>query len=128
MQLERYAKSQDVSWFLDLYNQGKLDLNPSYQRKSIWNTKDKEFFIDTVINNYPCPAVFLYKDIDENGCTTYRVIDGKQRLSAIIDYSLNKFAYSKDTDNEDLVRKNFNELDTNYKKCFWNYSIPIMMM
>lgn len=125
MQLERYAKSQDVSWFLDLYNQGKLDLNPSYQRKSIWNTKDKEFFIDTVINNYPCPAVFLYKDIDDNGCTTYRVIDGKQRLTAIIDYSLNKFAYSKDTDNEDLVRKNFNELDTNYKKCFWNYSIPI---
>lgn len=45
MQLERYAKSQDVSWFLDLYNQGKLDLNPSYQRKSIWNTKD-------MINSY----------------------------------------------------------------------------
>lgn len=125
MQLERYAKSQDVSWFLDLYNQGKLDLNPSYQRKSIWNIKDKEFFIDTVINNYPCPAVFLYKDIDENGCTTYRVIDGKQRLSAIIEYSLNEFAYSKEIGNEDLARKKFIDLDTNYKKCFWNYSIPI---
>lgn len=125
MQLERYAKSQDISWFLDLYNQNKLDLNPSYQRKSIWNTKDKEFFIDTVINNYPCPAVFLYKDMDENGSTTYRVIDGKQRLTAIIEYSLNKFPYTKEADNKDLAGNFFNDLMINYKKNFWNYSIPI---
>ena len=125
MQLDRNPKSQDVSWFLDLYSQNKLDLNPSYQRKSVWNNKDKEFYIDTVINNYPCPAVFLYKDMDENGFTTYRVIDGKQRLSAIIDYSTDKFAYSKDSDNINLATKKFSELDQEYKKRFWNYSIPI---
>ena len=67
----------------------------------------------------------MYKDIDENGCTTYRVIDGKQRLSAIIEYSLNEFSYSKDVENKDLAKKIFSELDPNYKKCFWNYSIPI---
>lgn len=125
MQLERNATSQDVSWFLDLYNQEKLDLNPSYQRKSVWNDKDKEFYIDTVINNYPCPAVFLYKDIDNNGSTTYRVIDGKQRLTAIIEFSNDKFSYSKESDNTELVQKYFSELSPEYKKNFWNYSIPI---
>ena len=60
----------------------------------------------------------MYKDIDENGCTTYRVIDGKQRLSAIIEYSLNEFSYSKDVENKDLAKKIFSELDPNYKKWF----------
>lgn len=125
MQMERNATAQDISWFLDLASTDKLDLAPPYQRKSVWNNKDREFYIDTILNNYPCPAVFLYKDLDENGVTTYRVIDGKQRLTTIIDFAKDKFSFAKSSNNSDLAGKKFSELNAAYKKVFWNYSIPI---
>jgi hypothetical protein len=58
MAIDRRVTQQDLSWFLDLYAQGKLNLNPPYQRKSVWMPKDKRFFLDTVLNNYPCPAIY----------------------------------------------------------------------
>jgi len=67
---------KDVTWFLDLYRNEQLDLDPSYQRRSVWSLKDRKFFLDTIFKNYPCPAVFLHKEINEDaGKLIYHVVD-----------------------------------------------------
>ena len=66
-----------------LYNNRQLNLNPGFQRNSVWTTKDRAKLIESVIRNYPVPAIFLYRR-EENGKIVYDVIDGKQRLESIL--------------------------------------------
>lgn len=66
MTIERIPNQQDLSWFIDMRGGKKLELNPPYQRRSVWTTKDKKFFLDTIFNNYPCPAIYLQKQITDN--------------------------------------------------------------
>ena len=56
----------------------------------------KQFFIDTILANFPCPAVFLHKDTQDGSEPIYRVVDGKQRLLTIFDFQKNGFALAKD--------------------------------
>ena len=77
---------QTISWFYDLYKREVLDLDPPYQRKSVWNQKYRDYFIDTLLLDYPCPAIFLYEEINEEGKAKYFVVDGKQRLTTIFEF------------------------------------------
>lgn len=131
MPFGRKATQQDITWFLDLYNIGnRLDLDPAYQRRSVWGQQDKDFFIDTVVNNYPCPAIFLYKETSTDGSTVYHVVDGKQRLQTIIDYSKDEFALSASLPeiSPGLKGKKFSELEQKDRDAFWDYSIPVELI
>ena len=66
-----------------LYRDNKLDLEPGFQRQSVWNTSDRKKLIDSIVRNYPLPSVFFYKK-QENGDLIYYVIDGKQRIESIL--------------------------------------------
>ncbi|MFI3190835.1 hypothetical protein BCS42_03790 [Crenothrix sp. D3] len=126
MAIDRRPTQQDLSWFLDLYAQGKLNLNPPYQRKSVWMPKDKRFFLDTVLNNYPCPAIYLQKYTDEHYKTTYNVIDGKQRLTTVIEFYANKIRLPDDLGDVTLNNKKWSEIeDDKVKKNFLNYSFSV---
>ncbi|TRL37592.1 DUF262 domain-containing protein [Methylosinus sporium] len=123
--MERKSKFEDVSWFLDQNSRGQLNLEPPYQRRSVWTEKDREFFIDTVFKNYPCPAVFLHQVIDDDGRTVYNVVDGKQRLETIIKFAANEIRIPADFGDALLNGKIFRELTTEQKKRFWGYSIAV---
>jgi uncharacterized protein DUF262 len=66
-----------------LYEGGHLDLNPGFQRQSVWKERDRAKLIDSVLRNYPIPAIFLYRQ-NEGGQLLFAVIDGKQRLESIL--------------------------------------------
>lgn len=110
---------------MDLYDKGQLDLNPPYQRKSVWTPKDKRFFIDTILNGYPAPPVFLHKTIDGNGRSTYHVVDGKQRIQTIIDFRENKIRIPDDFADLTLQKKRWNDLQRETKEKFWNYTLVV---
>lgn len=126
--MARNITTQDVSWFLDLFRKDQLDLEPPYQRRSVWSNKDKQFFIDTVMNNYPAPPVFLYKSLDEDGRATYHVVDGKQRLSTIIDFVQGKMRIPDNFTEETLRKKRWNDLSREDKERLWNYTISVEMI
>ncbi len=126
-QFKRTSSVQDVTWFLDLDDSKRLDLNPSYQRRSVWTRKDRIFFLDTIFKGYPCPAVYLHKTINDRGRATYHVIDGKQRLETILKFTDNRITLPAEFDNSNpkLAGKKWKDLDTENRKIFWNYSIPV---
>jgi hypothetical protein len=64
------------------YQQGSLNLEPGFQRDSVWREKDRAKLIDSIVRNYPLPAIFLYRR-HEDGQLVYDVIDGKQRLESV---------------------------------------------
>lgn len=67
-----------------LFESGRLNLEPGFQRESVWTAKDRKKLIETIIQKYPMPSVFLYKRGDDDGNLKYDVIDGKQRLESIL--------------------------------------------
>src|SRR5438874_2329244 len=87
----RRQSVQSIAWFWDQFKRNLLDLDPSYQRRSVWNQSFKDFFIDTVLLKYPAPAIFLYEDIRPDGTATYHVVDGKQRLTTLFEFASDQF-------------------------------------
>lgn len=126
--MKRRPTTQDVSWFLDLQDNERVNLNPPYQRRSVWTRKDRVFFLDTIFQGYPCPAIFLHKDTNENGIAKYHVVDGKQRLETIFTYANNKMTMPKDFHDPNLAGKKFKDIDLTYKQKFWDYVLAVDML
>ena len=87
----RNPSPQMASWFLDLNSAKRLDLDPPYQRRSVWNLEFRKFFIDSIIRNYPTQAIFIDTTLDPDHPTTYKILDGKQRLTSLIMFTDNEF-------------------------------------
>ena len=119
---------QDISWFLDMMNRKQVDLEPPYQRRSVWSMNDKRFFIDTILNNYPSPPVFLHKSMNDSGHPIYCVVDGKQRLKTIAEFVENKIEIPKDFNDADLQNRRWDELDKETKMRYWNYGLIVEMI
>jgi hypothetical protein len=72
-----------VQQFVNHFEHGQLNLEPGFQRNSVWSLNDRVALIDSIFSNYPIPSIFLYRRQDTNGGLVYDVIDGKQRLESI---------------------------------------------
>ena len=125
--MNRRPSTQDLTWLLDSAKNKQLDLDPPYQRRSVWTLKDKQFFLDTIFRNYPSPAIFLHKTVDDAGQATYHVVDGKQRTQTILDFVADKIRIAKDYGDVRLDGRKWSELvgDVDLKQKFWNYQITV---
>lgn len=128
--MTRRPTTQDITWLLDLNRNTQLDLDPPYQRKSVWTSKDRQFFLDTIFRDYPSPAIFLHKTIDADGRSMYHVVDGKQRLETILAFVNNKIRIAKDYGDIRLNGKTWKQLEgeQELKHRLWNYQIPVEMV
>ena len=90
--MQRQQNFQNIAWFRDHNTRRLLNLDPPYQRRSVWNVQYREDFVDTVLLGYPSPAIFLFESIDDAGVARYAVVDGKQRLTSVFDFIDNLFA------------------------------------
>lgn len=61
---------------------GDYTLRPHFQRRSRWDAERQSKLIESFIMNIPVPPVFLY----ERTFNTYEVLDGQQRITAIMDF------------------------------------------
>ena len=66
-------------------NKRWLNLRPEYQRRQVWDRKTQSQFIESLLMNLPIPPVFLF----EFEYSRYEVMDGQQRLSAIMAFYSN---------------------------------------
>ncbi len=123
--LERRPSPQTITWFIDLHHGEQLDLSPPYQRLSVWNLEYRQYFIDTILRNYPSPQVFLDVEITTGGRTIYHVVDGKQRLSAIIEFLEDKFSTSTAHSGTSIGEKYYSDLSPAVQNRFLRYIIPV---
>ncbi|MGX4593626.1 DUF262 domain-containing protein [Leuconostoc sp. JNUCC 76] len=72
-----------VQW----YKQGKLELSAKYQRNKVWNENARSYLIDSILRGFPIPPIFMRKSFNvENNDVVREIIDGQQRITAIIDF------------------------------------------
>src|SRR5262249_34625336 len=81
--LSHRLETKTITDIVNLFEDGLLNLQPGFQRQSVWSDRDRAKLIDSILRNYPLPAIFLYRR-EEEGQIIYDVIDGKQRVESIL--------------------------------------------
>ena len=122
---QRRIVAHPIAWFNDLYQRELLDLDPAYQRRSVWTQQYREYFVETVLLNYPVPPVFVHEEIDPDGLATYSVVDGKQRLLTLIEFVQDEFPVADTAPVQRLQGKVFSDFSDADRSDFFRYQIPV---
>ena len=103
------------------YKSKKLELNPNYQRNVVWGVDKKTSFIESLFMGILIPPIYVVEIPGETilDGNTYEIVDGKQRLSTIINFLEGKIKLQKrylEYYGDIFVDKNFNDIynDTQY--------------
>lgn len=104
----------------------KLILDPIYQREVIWDTSKKTAFIESLYMGIMIPPIYVVEIPGEDMLSenSYEVVDGKQRLTAIIqfitgqlkletkslEYFADIFAYKTFTEVKEIEGEKTNEM------------------
>lgn len=84
----RYPLNQILAMFTDTFEispgvtEAKYKRDPEYQRRHRWDDGRKSRLIESFLMNVPVPPVFLY----EYELARFEVMDGRQRLTALMDF------------------------------------------
>jgi hypothetical protein len=128
-----------VGDFIGWQRGGTLDLNPPFQRRSVWRPGSRSYFIDTLARGLPVPLVFIRERVDlSRQAVTREVVDGQQRLRtvfAFVDPSLlHGFNPARDgftvrrEHNPELAGKTFDELDPRIQRDILGYRFSVQTL
>lgn len=70
-----------------------IEMNPDYQRELVWSHEDKLLLLDSIFNELDIGKFVFVQypfDIDK---PAYEILDGKQRLSTILDFYEDRIQY-----------------------------------
>ena len=73
------------------YRENQIVVNRKYQRKLVWSETEKVCLIDSILKGYPIPLILFAEYAGEDGRTYYEVLDGMQRLNAIVGFLENEY-------------------------------------
>jgi len=74
------------------YNSG-VDFNPQYQRDLVWSMEKKLSLIDSIFENVEIGKFTFIKHDYSRKPFYYEILDGKQRLSTILEFYEDRFAW-----------------------------------
>jgi len=97
---------RSLSEFRRWYGDGRLKIDPEWQRSYVWDTKRASKLIESFLVDIPVPVIYLAKNEDGN----YEVIDGVQRLTSIFRYFDGGFSLIGLEMLKDLEKKKFADL------------------
>ena len=118
------SKVIQISDLVQWNAKGVIELSPKYQRNNVWNDNAKAYLIDTIIRGLPIPPIFLREKIDVYTKTTNReIIDGQQRVRAILEYVVDEKFTIKNSHNKEYGGKKYSDLDENSKEAILGFEI-----
>lgn len=83
--VELSIKSESIQSIYGFYLAKAFLVNRRYQRKLVWTLDEKKSFIDSVMKGYPVPLILL-ADINTESGRKFEIIDGMQRLNAMMSF------------------------------------------
>lgn len=108
-----------IESFLLLMKAGELNMNPEYQRELVWGTEHKIAFIELLLSGLPI-GHFAVATISTDDTYMVEVVDGKQRLNAIMSFMNNEFGIHI---GDELVY--FSDMNISEQRKFRNMPLPV---
>lgn len=112
-----------ISDIRDWNRNKRLELRPDFQRNEVWTKAAQIMLIDTIIKGIPIPKMYI-KSIINDGNTYRVVIDGQQRLTAILKFVEDELKLVKPYEGE-YIGKKFSELPSEIQNSVLRYTIDI---
>lgn len=119
------ATNRKVSWFFREHEQGTVDLSPDFQRRPVWNDDQASYLVDTVLHGVPFPEIYVRSKTTPSGHTTYDVVDGQQRIRALLQFARNDLVLTGKEVAARLVGRSFDDLSDEEKVAFWEYDVVV---
>lgn len=130
-------KANNVIQLHELRDQ--INMDPPYQRISVWDKDKQQRFIDSIINGFDIPKLYFHEvplTSSQTGKYKYSVIDGKQRLQALWSFMQDKLPLPDDFifyEDESLQARgmNYPELLLKYPRFrarFDSFEVPITIV
>ncbi len=117
----------------DNFIKRSLIIDNSYQRRKVWLPQDNVRLIETILLNLIIPEIFLWPaDINpDNGDTITHIVDGQQRINAVIDFISGEYRLQakyllNDETRNDFANKYFFDLSPEMKTHIWQYRLSIV--
>lgn len=117
------TRTYSVSDFAEWHAAGLLVLSPEFQRRAVWSTPAKSYLIDTILRGKPMPKVLITQTLVD-GKNVRTVVDGQQRLRAILEYLDGDFAVAR-THNPEFGGSRFQDLPREVRDDYWQYEIGV---
>lgn len=111
-----------ISDIRDWSQTGRLELKPDFQRREVWSDPARIMLMDTILRGIPMPKIFLANTIRGDDRTYRVVIDGQQRISAILEFLRDGFCLEHPYSGEHMG-KTFSQLDDDTRSQFLRYQI-----
>ena len=88
------------------YDDGRLIIDPDFQRRLVWKPEQQSRFIESIILNFPLPPFY----VNETREGKYIIVDGLQRTTALHEFVNNGFKLTGLEALPNLNGKNFYDL------------------
>lgn len=92
-QTDLSIRNESIQRIFNFYKSDLFLVNRRYQRKLIWTLEEKERFVDSIVNGLPVPLILL-AETENQGITSFEIIDGMQRLNTINAFIEGEFTYN----------------------------------
>lgn len=122
-------KDIEITSLYDRYKNGKLIVQPEYQRQYVWDKPKASRLIESVLLDVPLPMIYLSEGMDGK----LSVIDGQQRLASFFAYFDNLFPDKSEFKLtglralSDLKNKAYKYLDDDKQDKIRQYGIPVII-
>lgn len=103
---------------------GDLILAPPFQRRLVWKLDQKRELVESLLMGIPIPVVYVFED--EEG--KKHVVDGRQRISAIISFLNDEFTLDKLKMLPAFNGRRFSDLAPLYRSKIERYQIPVYVI
>jgi len=127
--MENYLNTtlRNVSWFKSAHERKELDIKPPFQRNPVWVNRQKSYLIDTILNKFPIPEIYMQETIDRKGKAKYIIVDGQQRIRAILEFLSGQYCMDS-KDSPDFADMFFDDLSPIQKQDIFKYNFVIRIL
>lgn len=102
----------------------ELIIDPDFQRNDVWSAKQSAELVESILMGIPIPTIYLFEMKDG----TKQVVDGRQRISAILNFLNNKFSLKDLKILPQCNGKKFSELDFKMQGIFEDYQLSFYII
>lgn len=119
--------NRTVVWFKKANDTGDLQMKPPFQRNPVWTLPQKSYLIDSILNGYPIPEIYMQEFVDESGNEQHIIIDGQQRTRACLEFVEGGFAIKED-ESPTWGGMRFDDLSPDDKKKVFGYTFIVRIL
>lgn len=127
--MQHTATTHPISWFVEREREGNLTIRPNFQRRLVWANRQKSNLIESILLELPVPEIYMQVRTSPDGSSEYIVVDGQQRISAILEFigasDREPFELHYLDEGSMWLGYTFDDLDDQQKTRFFGHSMAV---